>query len=210
MKWIYDIKIKNILIGVAGMVMAVMLLSTFLNQRGLNALATNSNKQMQEILPNTFDFLSLQLNIVQIQQWLTDVSATRGAEGFDDGFGEAEAYFGKANADLDRLIRMHAELDEAEMVADLNAYKKDLKEFYSIGVKMAKVYVNDGPTEGNKLMLELDPYAEKLTNGLDVWITTHKEESAEAAVIINKNIHDSGLLTLGLSIIVIFVALIAA
>lgn len=210
MKWIYDVKIKNILVGVAVMVVAVMLLSTFLNQRGLNALADNSNRQMEEILPNTFDFLSLQLNIVQIQQWLTDVSATRAAEGFDDGFGEAEVYFSKANKDLDRLIKMHAELDEMEMVAELNAFKKDLEGFYRIGVKMAKVYVKDGPMEGNKLMLELDPYAEKLTNALDVWIKTHKEEAAEAAVQINKNIHDTGLLNLVLSIIVIVVALIAA
>lgn len=210
MKWIYDIKIKNILVGVAVMVVAVMMLSTFLNQRGLNALADNSNRQMEEILPNTFDFLSLQLNIVQIQQWLTDVSATRAAEGFDDGFGEAEVYFSKANKDLDRLIRMHAALDEAQMVADLNAFQKDLEEFYKIGVKMAKVYVKDGPTEGNKLMLKLDPYAEKLTTSLDGWITAHKEEAAEAAMLINKNIHDTGLLNLVLSIVVIIVALIAA
>jgi methyl-accepting chemotaxis protein len=210
MKWIYDIKIKSILIGVATMVVVVMLLSTFLNQRGLNALASNSNKQMEEILPNTFDFLSLQLNIIQIQQWLTDVSATRAAKGFDDGFGEAEVHFSKANKDLDRLIRMHAELNEVQMVADLNAFRKDLERFYSIGVKMAKVYVKDGPIEGNKLMLELDPFAVKLTNALNVWITTHKEEAAEAAVLINKNIHDTGLLNLVLSIIVIIVALIAA
>jgi hypothetical protein len=31
----------------------------------------------------------MKLHLVQVQQWLTDVSATRGAPGYDDGFGEA-------------------------------------------------------------------------------------------------------------------------
>lgn len=30
--------------------------------------------------------------VIQVQQWLTDISATRGASGFDEGFGEAENY----------------------------------------------------------------------------------------------------------------------
>ncbi|MEZ4635679.1 MAG: hypothetical protein R2856_12075 [Caldilineaceae bacterium] len=29
--------------------------------------------------------------MLQVWQWLTDISATRAAEGFDDGFAEAEA-----------------------------------------------------------------------------------------------------------------------
>ncbi len=210
MKWIYNIKIKNILVGVAVMVVSVMLLNAFLNQRGLNALAESSNKQMEEILPNTFDFLSLQLNIVQVQQWLTDISATRGVEGFDDGFVEAEKHFIAANKDLDRLIRMHAELDEADMVADMNDFRKDLKSYYGLGVKMAKAYIKDGHVEGNKLMTELDPYAERLTERLDVWIKSHKEESVEAANVINQNIHNIEVESLFLSVIVIIVALIAA
>ncbi len=208
--WIYNIKIRNILVGVAAMVVAVMLLSAFLNQRALSRLAESSNKQMEEILPNTFDFLSLQLNIVQIQQWLTDISATRAAEGFDDGFVEAEKHFIAANKDLDRLIRMHAELDEAEMVAVMNEFKQDLKAYYGIGVKMAKAYIKDGPSEGNKLMKELDPYAEKLSDRLDVWIKTHKQESVEAADVINANIKSIEIESLALSVVVIIVALIAA
>ncbi len=210
MNWIYNFKIKNILIGVAGMVVTVMLLSTVMNQRGLNALNDNTNKQMEEVLPNTFDFLSLQLNVVQVQQWLTDIAATRGAEGFDDGFDEAKKHFDKANEDLDRLIRMHAALDESEMVAGLQEYKKELKSFYEVGVRMANAYIEGGPSEGNKLMLELDPYAVKLTTALDTWITTHKQESHEIAVMINESTKNMAMMNLLLSVSVIVVALFAA
>jgi len=210
MNWIHNIKIKTILISVASMVVAVMLLSTFLNQRGLNALASYSNQQMEEVLPNTFDFLSLQLNVVQIQQWLTDVSATRAQEGFDDGFDEAKVYFDKANKDLERLTQMHAELGEDEMVSDLNAFKKDLQSFYEIGVTMARIYVESGATEGNKLMLKLDPYAEKLSTRLEAWIKVHKQESHDLAEKIKDQTDYIGMQNLSLSIFVIIVALIAA
>ncbi len=210
MNWIYNIKIKNILIGVAAMVVAVMLLSTAMNQSGLNTLSDHTDKQMEEVLPNTFDFLSLQLNVVQVQQWLTDVSATRGAEGFDDGFDEAKKHFDKANEDLDRLIRMHAALNETEMVSGLQEYKKELKSFYEMGVKMANVYVDKGPSEGNKLMLELDPYAEKLTNAINKWITTHKQESSEIAAMINESTKKMARMNMLLSVSVIVVALLAA
>lgn len=192
------------------MVVAVMLLSTFLNQRGLNALASYSNQQMEEVLPNTFDFLSLQLNVIQIQQWLTDVSATRAQEGFDDGFDEAKVYFDKANKDLERLTQMHAELGEDEMVSNLNSFKKDLQSFYEIGVTMARIYVESGATEGNKLMLKLDPYAEKLSTRLEAWIKVHKQESHDLAEKIKDQTDYIGMQNLSLSIFVIIVALIAA
>lgn len=32
----------------------------------------------------------MQVAVIQVQQWLTDISATRGLEGFDDGFAEAK------------------------------------------------------------------------------------------------------------------------
>lgn len=210
MNWLLDIKIKNILIGVASLVILVLALSTLLNHMSLKNISNQSDKQMEEILPNTFDFLSLQLNIVQIQQWLTDISATRGAKGYDDGFDEAQKYFGKANVDLDRLIRMHAELDETEMVLDLKNYKKDLKEYYALAVHMAHSYIDRGAEEGNKLMSKVDPYTQKLSTQLQEWIVTHKEESHAAAEAINQSIQEADRYNLILSIAVALVALLAA
>ena len=209
MNWIYDFKIKKILIGVAGLVTAILILSTVFNQSNLGRVDTSSTKQMEEILPNTFDFLALQLNIIQIQQWLTDVSATRAAEGFDDGFDEAKVYFKRANDTVDKLIASHDALGEAEMVAELSSFKVDMSQFYKVGVNMANSYVKYGPEEGNKLMLELDPFAEKLTSQLDVWIMQHKEESSEAASEINQSIKTAKSENMYLSILIIIITLSA-
>ena len=58
----------------------------------------------------------LKLNVVQVQQWLTDISATRAAEGFDDGFENAEASANKfyelaeeiKNIDINNLTPIQA------------------------------------------------------------------------------------------------------
>ncbi len=210
MDWLFDIKIKKLLMGVASLVISVLVLSAFLNHMSLQNISDNSKKQMDEILPNTFDFLSLQLNVVQVQQWLTDISATRGVKGYDDGFDEAQKHFMKANAYLDNLISMHDALGEADMVQALKAYKRDLKEFYAIGVQMAHAYIDGGEEEGNKWMSKLDPFAQKLSNQLEPWIATHKEESHTAAEEINKSIIDADTFNLILSISVALVALLAA
>ncbi len=121
-----------------------------------------------------------------MQQWLTDISATRAKEGFDDGFSEAEKYFKEGNKILDHMIAEHIKYGEPEMVRELRAFKSDFAEFYSIGQKMAKIYIKDGAVEGNKMMVKLDPYAEKLSNRLNPWIKEHKDENNQAADRIEK------------------------
>ncbi|MFA6136867.1 MAG: methyl-accepting chemotaxis protein [Sulfurimonas sp.] len=181
MNFLNNFKIRQVLAASVTLVLAVLLVSGAVNHTSMGAISKESNKQMEEVLPNLFDFLDLQLNVIQVQQWLTDVSATRAAEGFDDGFSEAKKYFDKANVDLERLIKMHADLGEAEMVSELKEYKTGVQELYVLGVEMANAYVKDGPQAGNKHMSKLDPLVEKLSGALDVWIAEHKKENIEAS-----------------------------
>jgi methyl-accepting chemotaxis protein len=175
----------------------------------MGEVVSNVEKQKVEVLPNLLDFLELQLNIIQIQQWLTDVSATRGAEGYDDGFDEAKNYFQKANVTLDRLTKMHGALGEKEMVSELEAYKMSLKEYYDIGVKMANAYVKDGPDEGNKLMSKLDPFAEKLSLKLDKWIVEHKNEIKKSGINIEESIQSFKIQSVSLFVVLFAVIIVA-
>jgi len=141
-----------------------------------------------EILPHIFRFLELQKDVIQVQQWLTDVSATRAKPGFDDGYNEAKKYFDKANAVLDVLIGEHKKYNEPQVVQDLESFKKDFASYYDIGVNMANAYVKGGPDLGNPMMEKLDPFAEKLTVALDKWIKEHKIENALGADVIESSI----------------------
>ena len=209
MNWINGFKIKQILMGAASLVVGVLLVSTILNYSSMKNIEDRSSEQMNEVLPNLFDFLELRLNVVQIQQWLTDVSATRAHEGFDDGFDEAKKYFDKSNELLDRLIRVYAELNEADMVAELNGFKIDMKEYYAVGIEMANGYIKGGATEGNKLMLKLDPFAVKLSSRLNLWIVEHKKKSDVVEHEINKSIGELEIQNVSSSIFLFFIILVS-
>ena len=99
----------------------------------------------------------VKLAVVQVQQWLTDISATRGLDGLNDGFDEAEN-----NAELFyTLISDLKSLDPART----DRYQKmnvAFTNYYDTGKKMAEAYVKDGPAAGNKLMASFDAAAERL------------------------------------------------
>jgi len=154
-------------------------------------------------LPHIFDYLDLQLDVIQVQQWFTDVSATRAHEGFDDGFGIAKEYFVAGNKVLDHLISEHEKHNFPLMVKELESFKSDFASFYDIGLKMANTYVKEGPTAGNKMMLELDPFAEKLSEKLDKWIKENKKNNDVKAEEINNVIISSEIFQIVLGIILI-------
>ncbi|MEW6500142.1 MAG: PAS domain-containing protein, partial [Thermodesulfobacteriota bacterium] len=104
----------------------------------------------------------IKLDVVQVQQWLTDISATRAAEGFDDGFRKAEEYA--------VLFRTHSEQLKAlypDKRQEVEALQKSFAAFYEKGRWMAGQYVKGGAELGNKAMGEFDGVAEDLTKRLD-------------------------------------------
>lgn len=205
MRFLNNFKIKQILVFVSSAVLGVLLLTMVVNHKSISMIEEHSHEQSEEVLPNLFDFLELQLNIVQVQQWLTDVSATRAEEGFGDGYSEAGKYFINANLVLDRLIKAHKELGEDEMVRELEDFKTDLQEYYVIAVEMANTYISKGTSDGNKVMEKLDPFAEKLSDRLNKLVSEHKKEYSEAVKKIESNITDFKMQSLILSIMLIIV-----
>ncbi len=103
----------------------------------------------------------LNTSIVQIQQWLQDISATRAEDGYDDGFVEAEKSFNESLKLLDEL-KETAIIDDKEIVI----LKEKLLFFYEIGKKMASLYIKEGPKGGNQFMGTFDEASEGLQKAL--------------------------------------------
>lgn len=119
----------------------------------------NENKEVST--PLMITSLSLQKDIIQIQQWLTDISATRGLPGYDDGFDEAEAYYLSAQTEIETLRSLGF---EADLLGDLS---NNLDDFYGMGIKMANAYIDHGTDAGNALMEEFDPYAASMEESIN-------------------------------------------
>jgi methyl-accepting chemotaxis protein len=172
-----NVKVNTMLFVTAVFISVVVLIVSVITYKNVSEIRDLTHENRTEILPYAFNFLNLKLDVIQVQQWLTDISATQAHEGFDDGFGEAETYFHDGNKILDHLISEHAKYEEPEMVNELKDFKTDFEGYYNIGIKMANAYIKGGPIEGNKVMGELDPFAEKLATRLQEWIEEHRAEN---------------------------------
>ena len=153
--------------------LSLILLLVFLSVFTLNVTANignNVDEINEEILPHALKFLRIEKDIIQIQQWLTDISATRAADGFDDGFREAEKYFNDANSVLDQLTVDYEKLGEPEVLAHLNNFKNLLKDYYRKGREMADSYIKGGPESGNPMMEQFDPFSAKLGKQMEVLV----------------------------------------
>ncbi|MEJ2373786.1 MAG: methyl-accepting chemotaxis protein, partial [Sulfurimonas sp.] len=122
---------------------------------------------------------------------------------------EAEKYFINANKVLDNLIAKHTQTNEPEMVKSLQDFKSSLKAYYEIGKKMAHAYIEGGPAEGNKLMEQVDPYAEKLASRLEKWVNQHQKETEQNSKLILDETNYAMQTTIIVSILLILATIVS-
>ena len=94
---------------------------------------------------------SIQLSVVQVQQFLTDVSATRGMNGLDDGYELAEQNAQAFSKHLETATALATELHEDGIAEKLKVVGAGFAPYYATGKQMAAAYVAEGPAGGNKL-----------------------------------------------------------
>jgi methyl-accepting chemotaxis protein len=109
----------------------------------------------------------IQLNVIQVQQWLTDISATRGLDGLNDGFDEAAAQAKAFAANTARAREIAGILKLPEVVAALDSTIARFPNYYEVGRQMANAYIADGPAGGNKAMAGFDDAAAALHSALE-------------------------------------------
>lgn len=107
----------------------------------------------------------LKLSVVQVQQWLTDISATRGRDGLNDGFDEAEKNTKKFNSLIEELTSLDSARKE-----HYQAMLPVFQAYYDVGRKMAQSYIDDGPAGGNNMMGQFDEVAAKIGDQVNTFL----------------------------------------
>jgi methyl-accepting chemotaxis protein len=110
---------------------------------------------------------SIKLDIVQVQQYLQDVSATRGLDGLDDGPEKARFFAEKFDADVRAARQLATEMNLPNVTRMLDAADVAFKPYYEAGKAMADAYVKEGPAAGNKMMSGFDGAADALQGHVD-------------------------------------------
>ena len=115
----------------------------------------------------------LQFATLQVQQWLTDISATRAAEGFDDGFDEAKQHAISFEVLLGEFAQYYESKSDQRNIQRVSSIRVAFAEYYRVGQEMAQAYIDEGPTAGNQLMKEFDPAAENINSEIDALVEYH-------------------------------------
>ncbi len=128
-------------------------------------------------LPILNDAHELKLAVVQVQQWLSDISATRGQDGLNDGFDEAEANAKQFRSLIAALI---------ERAPEQRTYFESMlplfDNYYESGKEMAQAYIDQGPAAGNKMMSQFDEAAAAISATVDQFLDERISASHESAL----------------------------
>lgn len=140
--------------------------------------------------------LEFQMSVVQVQQWLTDISATRGLDGLNDGFDEAAKHAGSAQ----KLIPELSQLDGGNQ-AFYTELKATFENFYATGKKMAGLYVDQGPAGGNPFMASFDSAAEAMSTKVDTLVESADQRKSATLEMLNEKTQTSSTIIMALSVL---------
>ncbi len=122
----------------------------------------------------------MKLDVVQIQQWLSDISATRGQDGLNDGFDQAQKSYDSFMSGVAKFKSMYQKENFADGLEQVAEVEKALVLYHKTGIEMAEAYINGGPESGNKLMASFDEASENMTKILTPFVESQEAELAEA------------------------------
>jgi methyl-accepting chemotaxis protein len=180
--------IKQKLIGILSGILVLYGISFGLTGWSLNSQQTsltgaeaNATRVADHAIPLLVTVKEIKADVIQVQQWLTDISATRGQDGLNDGFDEAKAYAEKFQQDAATARQLAGELGLSAVDGAVTEMEKAFSPYYQTGIKMAEAYVAEGPTAGNRLMGDFDTVALQIGQATDT-LVGEVEENTRAAL----------------------------
>ena len=135
-----------------GLVLAAMATGTLVMTMSLRSVRERATIIQDSSLPLADEAANMQFLAVDVQQFLTDVSAT----GNTDGFAEATESAEKFRQGVMKFQALAKARNDAAMLAEIDAIAKDFEAMYDIGVRMAHAYAEKGRQAGNVLMKDFD------------------------------------------------------
>ncbi len=138
--------------------------TSFVSSRAQQALLAQASTDFNVLATSNLALLQLtkdiQTNVIQVQQFLQDVSATRATGGLDSGFAEAEEQTAEFKANTAKAVALARTLKLPEVESAIHKAEVAFTSYHDAGVTMAQAYVSGGPAAGNKFMSGFDEKAD--------------------------------------------------
>lgn len=144
----------------------------------------------------------LKFNVVQVQQWLTDISATRALNGLDDGLLKAEENAREVRRLVQELKDLHPDKQK-----ELDQIEQAFIPYYENGKIMARAYIDGGPQMGNLYMEPFDQAAEKINEDVEHFVSFSQEQvSMEVAAMQKDMKHNRTFMVAAAGLIILITA----
>ena len=175
---------KFLIIGIATLVILTVELGIiFINNTSLEQTSRDLSGFDVPLLDRSH---KVKLAVVQVQQWLTDISATRGLDGLNDGFDEAEKnadIFYELINELKILNDQSIEYYDVSLLGSIDGkvffgdMESKFETYFNVGKTMAQAYIDEGPAGGNQAMANFDEAAAEIAAQVDILLKIATDKS---------------------------------
>ncbi|MCF8478852.1 MAG: HAMP domain-containing protein [Rhodospirillum sp.] len=190
-------------------------LSQIQNQRIELDIVDAAQKAVGEIvIPLSLTLEGMRFDVAQVQQWFTDISATRGRDGLNDGIDLALKYADAFRTKRAEASRLASVIGAVDIVHSLAALDDPFSAYVDAGQVMAKAYIKGGPEEGNRLMGHFDETATRMSDALSAVqaLVGDRAKSdlgalSQAVMLARDRARDMVMVLIGVTLVLIVLAL---
>jgi len=156
-----------------GLLLIIFLASIIFSGLYLLRVKTSSKQVADESVPYALTAGQMAFDVVQVQQFLTDVSATHNADGYKDAEDAAKDF----REGLRKFRDMFSRENDSKSLKEMDDLEARFERFYAEGKVMANAYVMGGVEAGNKIMETFDKTSDALTKSMDELKKTQVDEA---------------------------------
>lgn len=170
--------LKNLKIGTRmgigfSAVLVLMLAAFFVTFWSLQTVDDSTRQVIEESLPYTLLADEMVVNAIQVQQFMTDASATRDLTVVE----EAKDHYREFMDGVVSFKKMFSQEDDSTGLRRMDELSAAMDETYETGQRMVAAYVNEGLDAGNTIMEEFDADTASLAKAVRVFQQTQIEEA---------------------------------
>jgi methyl-accepting chemotaxis protein len=173
---IKDWRVGVKLVGGFAVILAMMIVSFILIINALRTANEAARQVREENVPHALAASGMKADIIQVQQWLTDVSATHNP----DGFKEAEEAAHSFHGGVKRFQARFKSRNDSKALEQLQELQHSFERFYGTGQRMAQSYMEEGLEAGNVIMEEFDGDSSRLQKAMG-WLLERESGEVDEA-----------------------------
>ena len=153
----------------------------------------------EESMPFALTAKDIAFHVVQVQQFLTDVSATHDTGVLKEAEDSAQAF----RQNIAKFREMYRVKNDQESLRKLEDLESSFNNYYETGKTMANAYVNQGIEAGNILMEDFDKTSIAITSIVEEFVKQQTDEASAMTGNVQKSIGQIMVVLLVISLITI-------